>query len=93
MARARKWGAVKTVWITFSYGLGHVLRSVVLGLISIAIGVAVMKLEAFCGNLAAWALIGFGFAYMGWGIQRGVRNRPHTPSPRGPWSACTFAHA
>lgn len=81
MTRARKWSAAKTAWITFACGLGHVLSSVVLGLIGIACGIAVMKLEAFeafRGNLAAWALIGFGFAYMGWGIQRGIRNRPHT---------------
>lgn len=81
MNRARKWSAAKTAWITFACGLGHVLSSVVLGLIGIACGIAVMKLEAFeafRGNLAAWALIGFGFAYMGWGIQRGIRNRPHT---------------
>jgi sulfite exporter TauE/SafE len=81
MNRARKWSAAKTAWITFFCGLGHVLSSVVLGLIGIACGIAVMKLEAFeafRGNLAAWALIGFGFAYMGWGIQRGIRNRPHT---------------
>jgi sulfite exporter TauE/SafE len=81
MNRARKWSSIKTAWITFACGLGHVLSSVVLGLIGIAFGIAVMKLEAFeafRGNLAAWALIGFGFAYMGWGVRRGIRNRPHT---------------
>ncbi len=81
MNRARKWSAAKTAWITFFCGVGHVGSSVVLGLIGIACGIAVMKLEAFeafRGNLAAWALIGFGFAYMGWGIRRGIRNRPHT---------------
>ena len=80
MNRARKWSAAKTAWITFACGLGHVLSSVVLGLVGIAFGMAVMKLEAFeafRGNLAAWALIGFGFAYMGWGIHRGVKNAPH----------------
>lgn len=81
MNRARDWSTTKTAWITFICGLGHVLSSVVLGLIGIAFGVAVMKLEAFeafRGSLAAWALIGFGFAYAGWGIHRGIRNRPHT---------------
>lgn len=81
MNRARNWSTAKTAWITFLCGLGHVLSSVVLGLIGIAFGVAVMKLEAFeafRGSLAAWALIGFGFAYAGWGIHRGIKNRPHT---------------
>ena len=80
MNRARKWSAAKTAWITFACGLGHVLSSVVLGLVGIAFGMAVMKLEAFeafRGNLAAWALIGFGFAYAGWGIHRGIKNSPH----------------
>jgi sulfite exporter TauE/SafE len=81
MNRARKWSAAKTAWITFLCGVGHVGSSVVLGLIGIGFGIALMKLEAFeafRGNLAAWALIGFGFAYMGWGLHRGIRNRPHT---------------
>jgi sulfite exporter TauE/SafE len=81
MARARNWSAAKTAWITFACGLGHVLSSVVLGLIGIAFGIAVMKLEAFeafRGNLAAWGLIGFGFAYAAWGLHCGIRNRPHT---------------
>jgi sulfite exporter TauE/SafE len=80
MNRARKWSAAKTAWITFACGLGHVLSSVFLGLLGIAFGIALMQLEAFeafRGNLAAWALIGFGFAYMGWGIHRGVKNAPH----------------
>lgn len=80
MNRARKWSPAKTAWITFACGLGHVLSSVLLGLIGIAFGIAVMKLEAFeafRGNLAAWGLIGFGFAYAGWGIHHGIRNLPH----------------
>lgn len=80
MNRARKWSSAKTAWITFACGLGHVLSSVFLGLLGIAFGIALMQLEAFeafRGNLAAWALIGFGFAYMGWGIHRGVKNAPH----------------
>jgi nickel/cobalt transporter (NicO) family protein len=81
MNRARKWSPAKTAWITFACGLGHVLSSVVLGFIGIAFGMTLMRLEAFeafRGNLAAWALIGFGFAYAGWGIHCGIRNRPHT---------------
>ena len=81
MSRARSWSAAKTAWITFLCGLGHVLSSVVLGGIGIAFGIAVMKLEAFeaCrGSLAAWALIGFGFAYMGWGIHRALRRHSHS---------------
>ncbi|MCP4649646.1 MAG: hypothetical protein GY853_06150 [PVC group bacterium] len=80
MSKARKWSVAKTAIITFLCGLGHVLSSVVLGGIGIAFGIGVMKLEGFegfRGNLAAWALIGFGFAYTVWGIRAAVRHKPH----------------
>ncbi|MHC4881198.1 MAG: sulfite exporter TauE/SafE family protein [Planctomycetota bacterium] len=80
MARARQWSITKTAWITFLCGIGHVGSSVVLGLIGVFVGIQVMKLEtfeAFRGSIAAWLLIGFGFAYFVWGVHRAIRNRPH----------------
>jgi len=81
LSKARQWSIVKTVIVTFLCGLGHVLSSVALGFIGIALGIAVFKLEAiesFRGELAAWILIAFGFTYFVWGIHRAIRNRPHT---------------
>jgi len=80
IARARNWSLRKTLFISFLCGLGHVLSSVVLGFIGIALGIAVFKLEgveSFRGGLAAWLLIIFGFAYFVWGVRRAVLNRPH----------------
>ena len=80
MGRARRWSLAKTAWITFLCGLGHVLSSVLLGLTGVLLGIQVMKLEvfeAFRGSIAAWLLIGFGFAYFLWGIRRAILNRPH----------------
>lgn len=80
MARARKWSLVKTMWITLLCGVGHVGSSVVLGLVGVALGIAVTKLEvveSFRGNLAAWALIAFGLVYFVWGLRRALRNKPH----------------
>ncbi|MFC1941530.1 sulfite exporter TauE/SafE family protein [Chloroflexota bacterium] len=80
LSKARQWSSVKTVMVTFLCGIGHVLSSVVLGFIGIALGIAVFKLEAiesFRGELAAWLLIAFGFTYFVWGIHRAIRNRPH----------------
>jgi len=80
MSKARKWSSLKTMVITFVCGIGHILGSVVLGLIGVAFGVAIMKLEvfeAFRGSLAAWALIAFGFTYCVWGIHRAIKNKPH----------------
>jgi len=80
LSKARQWSSVKTVMITFLCGIGHVLSSIVLGFIGIALGIAVFKLEAiesFRGELAAWLLIAFGFTYFIWGIHRAIRNRSH----------------
>ncbi len=84
LSKARQWSSVKTVMITFLCGIGHVLSSIVLGFIGIALGIAVFKLEAFesfRGELAAWLLIAFGFTYFIWGIHRVIRNRPQEHLP------------
>jgi ABC-type nickel/cobalt efflux system permease component RcnA len=80
MSRARKWSLKKTLFISFLCGLGHVLSSVVLGLVGIALGLAVLRLESvesLRGGVAAWLLIGFGFAYFIWGLRRAIKNKPH----------------
>ena len=80
IGRARKWTLRKPLLISFFCGLGHVLSSVVLGFIGIALGIAVTRLEgaeSFRGGIAAWLLIGFGFAYFIWGVHRAIRNKPH----------------
>jgi nickel/cobalt exporter len=77
---ARKWSVLKTTLITFLCGLGHIGSSVVLGLIGVAMGIAVNKLElaeSVRGNLAAWMLIAFGLAYFIWGLRQAYRNKPH----------------
>jgi ABC-type nickel/cobalt efflux system permease component RcnA len=81
IARARNWTLRKTLVVSFFAGLGHILSSVVLGLLGIALGIAVAKLgavESARGRIAAWLLIGFGFAYFLWGMRRAWRNKPHT---------------
>ena len=80
MAKARQWPLRKTLAIAFFSGLGHVLSSVVLGFLGLALGIAVGKLnaaESWRGNAASWLFIGFGFAYLVWGLHRAVKNRPH----------------
>jgi len=80
MSRARQWPLPKTLLISFFCGLGHILSSVVLGFIGIALGIAVSRLEGFeslRGGLAAWLLIGFGFAYFIWGLHRALKSKPH----------------
>ena len=84
MARARRWTTIKTAWITFLCGLGHVGSSIVFGVIGIVFGLSVNKLidiEAFRGNIAAWLFMIFGLGYLVWGIVRAVKNKQHVPDP------------
>ncbi len=46
LSRARKWTRTRTLWITFISGVGHVTGSVILGLIGIAMGISLGRLEA-----------------------------------------------
>jgi nickel/cobalt exporter len=80
MGRARNWSLAKTALITAVCGVGHIAGSVLLGMIGIAVGVGVTRLEALesvRGNIAAWLLIGFGLVYFAWGLRRAIKNRPH----------------
>jgi nickel/cobalt exporter len=80
MSRARRWPLSKTLLISLLSGLGHVLSSVVLGLVGIAFGIAVSRLEnaeTVRGGAAAWLMTGFGLAYFLWGLHRAIKNKPH----------------
>jgi ABC-type nickel/cobalt efflux system permease component RcnA len=81
MSRAGGWSVGKTLRVTAACGLAHVAGSVVIGLAGLALGLAVMRLEAleaFRGDLAAWLMIGFGLAYLIWGLVRAGRSHaPH----------------
>jgi nickel/cobalt exporter len=81
MSRARRWPLAKTLLISFFCGLGHVLSSVGLGFIGLALGIAVSRLEGVestRGGLAAWLLIIFGFTYFVWGLNRALKRKAHT---------------
>ena len=56
MARARNWSVGKTTCITVLCGMGHVASSIVLGVMGMAVGLAVSRLgaiESLRGSLAA----------------------------------------
>jgi len=81
IGRARNWTLRKTLLVSFFAGLGHILSSVVLGFVGVALGIAVARLEGVesaRGAIAAWLLIGFGLAYFIWGLRRAWRGKPHT---------------
>jgi nickel/cobalt exporter len=81
MARVGAWSRRKTLVVTTLCGVGHVAGSVVLGLVGIAFGLSLSRLEAFessRGSVAAWGLIAFGLLYTAWGLRRAARGHRHT---------------
>ncbi|MEM9305120.1 MAG: hypothetical protein AAGE01_23620 [Pseudomonadota bacterium] len=81
MAKANRWTLRRTLLVTLVCGVGHILGSIALGFVGVAIQAQVSTLEiieGFRGDLAAWALLSFGIVYAAWGIRRGWQDRPHT---------------
>ena len=85
LAKAEGWSQARTGVVSFLSGLGHVMGSVVIAAVLIATGVALSSwehtswgfLHALRGNLAAWALAGFGGLYAVWGVWRALRHGGH----------------
>jgi len=80
MARAGRWSAARTAWITVLCGIGHILSSVLLGVLGISCGIALGRLEAaesVRGTLAAWGLAAFGLVYFLWGLRRARARHGH----------------
>jgi len=81
MSRAGGWSLGKTLRVTAACGLAHVAGSIAIGAAGLALGVAVMRLETlegFRGDAAAWLMMGFGLAYLVWGLVRAGRlHAPH----------------
>jgi len=78
MSKASKWSLPKTFAITIFSGVGHVLGSVLLGFLGIALGIAVTRLEnveSTRGQIAAWGLIAFGLVYFIWGMRRAYKKK------------------
>lgn len=82
MARAGRWSMTRTLTVTLLCGAGHVIGSVMLGIVGIAAGRgtadALGLVESQRGAIAGWLLLGFGMAYSVWGVHRAIRHRPHS---------------
>ncbi len=73
LSKARKWSWKQTFWVVFLCGLGHVLSSVIIGIVGIALGKTVFHITAIeesRGAIVGWFLIAFGFVYSIWGLRK-----------------------
>ena len=71
LGRARQWSLPFTLGVTAVCGVGHVVSSVLIGYVGIALGIAtesMLWLESARGDLAATVLIGFGLSYVVWAV-------------------------
>ena len=78
MAKAQKWSHQKLLGITFIAGVGHVGISILVGMIGIVLGFSLSRLkgiEGYRGEIVLWLLIGFGVAYMIWGLKSAKQHR------------------
>jgi sulfite exporter TauE/SafE len=81
MARAQGWSLARTATITALCGAGHILSSVLLGAVGLALGLAASffePLDEIRGSLAAWAFMSFGLVYLAWGLRQARKNAPHS---------------
>jgi len=84
LSKARNWTRTRTLWITFISGVGHVGGSVILGIIGIAMGISVHRLEAVeasRGTLVGWMIIAFGALYTAYGIYKYINRGAHFHLP------------
>ncbi|MFC2075169.1 sulfite exporter TauE/SafE family protein [Bdellovibrionota bacterium] len=81
LSKSNGWTYKKTMIISVICGLAHCLSSVVIGLIGIALGIMVGKLEAFegvRGDIASYLMISFGLVYLIWSVKRLVKGKKHS---------------
>lgn len=80
LSKSLNWSKIKTLTITSLCGVGHVLSTVVIGIIGIALGLSLSKLESIenaRGEIAGWLLIVFGIAYTIYGIYNAKYKHSH----------------
>jgi len=81
MSKAGGWNRRKTLRITVLCGAGHILGSLVLGLLGVLLGLSVgwvEVVESFRGDLAGWMLLTFGLIFFIWGLRKAARGRKHS---------------
>lgn len=80
LGRSRNWSFSKTAFITLIAGLGHVLSSILIGAVGLALSIQLHileKIEAFRGEFVPWMLMAFGLIYVIWGLYKARFHHHH----------------
>ena len=80
LGRAQKWTQWRLTLSTVLAGLGHVTSSLFIGGLGVLLGMAAERVnlwESTRGNVASLLLIGFGLAYMVWGLKNYGKKHSH----------------
>lgn len=80
LARAQSWSHRRLTFVTALAGLGHVGSSLTIAGIGVGLGFAAEQVslwESHRGDVASLLLIGFGVAYMVWGMKNWGRKHSH----------------
>ncbi len=80
LGRAQKWSHLRLTLSTVLAGLGHVTSSLLIGGLGVLLGMAAERVnmwESTRGSVASLLLIGFGLAYMVWGIKNYGKKHSH----------------
>ncbi|MGB9665136.1 MAG: sulfite exporter TauE/SafE family protein [Ignavibacteria bacterium] len=80
LSKSLNWTKIKTIWVTILCGIGHILSTVLIGVIGIALGLSVSKLELIenaRGEIAGWLLIAFGLGYTIYGLIKAKHKHSH----------------
>lgn len=80
LSRSRGWSLPKTIMLTIVCGMGHVLSSVILGIIGVFVGWHMSEISIFQdirGNMSSWALLILGLSYLVYGIIKARKVSAH----------------
>ncbi|HJL92937.1 MAG TPA: sulfite exporter TauE/SafE family protein [Woeseiaceae bacterium] len=80
LGKARNWSLSKTLKYTSLCGIGHIMSSIIIGMIGIFLGIELIKLvnlEESRGIISGWALLFFGFVYFVWGLRKSNQQNLH----------------
>jgi len=81
LSKSNNWTLKKTILIVLLCGIGHVLGSVILGIVGITISAnisALINVENLRGTFAAYVLVAFGLVYTIYGLRAAIKNISHS---------------